>query len=140
MVKLDATRNYYADLGVPANADENDIRKAFRQLALKCHPDRNPGREQEFVAKFQQIQAAHYVLSDPTQRAKYDNERRKYRSLNIPPYNPNTPRTRPPPPPRAAQTNYPGASYYNRPPPPRPQPAQQRPPPPQHHTTFTNGA
>ena len=56
-----------------------DVRKAFRQLALKYHPDRNPGRETEVVTKFQQIQAAHEVLSDPSQRLKYDNERKKYR-------------------------------------------------------------
>lgn len=143
MVKADATRNYYADLGVSANADDNEIRKAFRQLALKCHPDRNPGREQESVAKFQQIQAAHEILSDPLQRAKYDSERRKYRNLNIPPYNPNTPRSRPPPPPRNAYTSTPSGSYYRAPPPKppqAPQPPPQRPPPPQRHPTFASGA
>lgn len=144
MVQADATRNYYLDLGVPANAEENDIRKAFRQLALKYHPDRNPGRESEFVQKFQQIQAAHEILSDPTQRAKYDQERRKYSGLNIPPYNPSTPRTRPPPPsrPSYAYKTTPSGSYYRAPPPKAtPQPPPQRPPPPQHHhSTYVNGA
>jgi curved DNA-binding protein CbpA len=140
MAKADASRNYYQDLGIAANADENEIRKAFRQLALKYHPDRNPGRETEFVVKFQQIQAAHEVLSDPAQRIKYDNERRKFRALNIPPYNPGTPRNRPPPPPRNAYTTTtPSGSYYRAPPPKAPPPAQ-RPPPPQHHTTYSNGA
>lgn len=43
--------------------------------ALKYHPDRNPGKELEFIAKFQAIQAAHEILSDPQQRLKYDTER-----------------------------------------------------------------
>ncbi|KAF2628697.1 hypothetical protein BU25DRAFT_30694 [Macroventuria anomochaeta] len=139
MVKADATRNYYADLKVAANASENEIRKAFRTLALQYHPDRNPGHEAEFVVKFQEIQAAHEVLCDPTQRQKYDNERRKYRSLNIPTNTPNTPRARPPPPPRNTYTTTtPSGSYY-RPPPPKPQPQPQRPPPPQHHQTYNSG-
>lgn len=152
MAKIDATRNYYADLSVSANASENDIRKAFRKLALECHPDRNPGREQEYVAKFQQIQAAHEVLSDPLQRAKYDQERKKYRNLHIPPYNPNTPRARPPPPPRNAYTSGPtGGQYYRaappKPPPPQPaprfspaSPSPRPPPPPQQYSAYTSGA
>ncbi|KAF2465534.1 uncharacterized protein BDR25DRAFT_360476 [Lindgomyces ingoldianus] len=141
MVKPDPARNYYADLEISANADENEIRKAFRQLALKFHPDRNPGREAEFVTKFQQIQAAHEVLSDPQLRLKYDNERRKYRNLHIPSYNPNSPRTRPPPPPRNAYTTTTSSGSYYRPPPPNPsKPPPQHPPPPQHHTTFSSGA
>jgi curved DNA-binding protein CbpA len=43
--------------------------------ALKYHPDRNPGREAEFNAKFQAIQAANEILSDPQQRLKYDTDR-----------------------------------------------------------------
>ncbi|KAL1600379.1 hypothetical protein SLS60_006764 [Paraconiothyrium brasiliense] len=142
MAKIDATRNYYADLSIPATASDNDIRKSFRKLALECHPDRHPGQEQEWVAKFQQIQAAHEVLSDPHQRAKYDAERKKFRNLNIPPYHPpNTPRSRPPPPPRNTYTSTPNGGQYYRPPPPRPQPqpGPQRPAP-QHHNTYANGA
>ena len=140
MVKADPSRNYYADLKISANATENEIRKAFRTLALQYHPDRNPGRESEFVIKFQEIQAAHEILTDATQRAKYDAERRKFRNLNISTNTPNTPRTRPPPPPRNAYTTTtPSGSYY-RAPPPKPTTQQQRPPPPQHHSTFTTGA
>ncbi|KAH7083390.1 hypothetical protein BKA63DRAFT_152134 [Paraphoma chrysanthemicola] len=139
MVKADPTRNYYADLKVSANASESEIRKAFRGLALQYHPDRNPGRETECVSKFQEIQAAHEVLCDQTQRAKYDAERRKYRNQNIPTNTPNTPRTRPPPPPRNAYTTTtPSGSYY-RAPPPKP-PPQTRPPPPQHYASYANGS
>ncbi|EMD93252.1 hypothetical protein COCC4DRAFT_59120 [Bipolaris maydis ATCC 48331] len=138
MVKADPTRNYYADLKVSATATENEIRKAFRTLALQYHPDRNPGREAEFVVRFQEIQAAHEILCDPTQRAKYDAERRKYRNASASANTPNTPRTRPPPAQRNTYTTTtPNGSYY-RAPPPRPQ--AQRPPPPQHQNSYTTGA
>ncbi|UKZ60385.1 uncharacterized protein TrAtP1_001666 [Trichoderma atroviride] len=65
-------RNYYADLELPMTADVTEIKKQFRKLALKYHPDRNPGREQEVNSQFQIIQAAHEVLSDPEAKAKYD--------------------------------------------------------------------
>ncbi|KAH6633356.1 hypothetical protein C7974DRAFT_169975 [Boeremia exigua] len=141
MVKADASRNYYADLKVAPTASENEVRKAFRSLALQYHPDRNPGHEADFVVKFQEIQAAHEVLCDPTLRLKYDNERKKYRHLNIPTNTPNTPRARPPPPPRNAHTTTtPSGSYYRAPPPkPQPQPQPQRPPPPQHYQTYNAG-
>ncbi|KAK2591808.1 hypothetical protein QQS21_010509 [Conoideocrella luteorostrata] len=67
-----AQRDYYADLELPRDADINDIKRQFRKLALKYHPDRNPGREQEVNAQFQIIQAANEVLSDQSQKAKYD--------------------------------------------------------------------
>ncbi|OBT91691.2 hypothetical protein VE01_10245 [Pseudogymnoascus verrucosus] len=72
MVKADLTRDYYGDLEIAPNATEIEIKKQFRSLALKYHPDRNPGRELEVNAKFQTIQSAHEVLTDPEQRAKYD--------------------------------------------------------------------
>jgi curved DNA-binding protein CbpA len=140
MAKADPTRNYYADLKVPANASENEIRKAFRALALQYHPDRNPGRETEFVVKFQEIQAAHEILCDELQRAKYDAERRKYRSQHIPSNTPNTPRARPPPPPRNAYTTTTQGGSYYRPPPPKPSPQQPRPPPPQQYASYASGA
>ncbi|PHH90471.1 hypothetical protein CDD83_3566 [Cordyceps sp. RAO-2017] len=67
-----ATRDYYADLELPPTADIQEVKKQFRKLALKYHPDRNPGRELEVNSKFQVIQSAHEVLSDPQQKAKYD--------------------------------------------------------------------
>jgi curved DNA-binding protein CbpA len=136
MVKVDPTRNYYADLNVSANASENEIRKAFRALALQFHPDRNPGRETQVVVKFQEIQAANEILSDQALRAKYDAERRKYRGVNN---TPNTPRTRPPPPPRNTHTTSTTNGSYYRAPPPKPA-AQPRPPPPQQYASYTSGA
>ncbi|GAB1208693.1 hypothetical protein APSETT445_007444 [Aspergillus pseudonomiae] len=66
---LDVRRDYYADLGLTPSADAEDIKKQFRKL------DRNPGKEVEFISKFQAIQAANEVLSDPQQRLRYDTDR-----------------------------------------------------------------
>ncbi|KAF2480122.1 hypothetical protein BDY17DRAFT_303261 [Neohortaea acidophila] len=77
MVKPDVKHNYYADLELPVNATCDDIRKAYRKLALQYHPDRNSGRESEVVAKFQAIQAASEVLLDPGTKERYDSDRRK---------------------------------------------------------------
>lgn len=63
-------KDLYAVLGVPRNADEDAIKKAFRKLAAKYHPDRNPGKENE--ARFKELNRAHEVLSDRTKRALYD--------------------------------------------------------------------
>ncbi|CAM1511447.1 Fc.00g089600.m01.CDS01 [Cosmosporella sp. VM-42] len=72
-------RDYYADLELPPTADVQEIKKQFRKLALKYHPDRNPGRETEVNSKFQVIQSAHEVLTDPEQKAKYDATRTRSR-------------------------------------------------------------
>ncbi|KAK4939089.1 hypothetical protein LTR10_020575 [Elasticomyces elasticus] len=75
MVKADVKRDYYADLDLPPTADTEDIKKQFRHLAKQYHPDRNPGHEVEVVPKFQAVQAAHEILSDPVQKSKYDTAR-----------------------------------------------------------------
>src|SRR5215204_7432327 len=64
-------KDYYATLGVPRNASEDDIKKAFRKLARKYHPDvaKDKKRSEE---KFKEINEAYEVLSDPTKRKKYD--------------------------------------------------------------------
>ncbi|KAF1825638.1 heat shock protein DnaJ, partial [Dissoconium aciculare CBS 342.82] len=72
MVKPDVKHNYYADLELPTTASVDDIRKAYRKLALQYHPDRNAGKEAEVVPRFQAIQAANEVLCDPTTKAQYD--------------------------------------------------------------------
>lgn len=63
--------DYYKVLGVDKNASENDIKKAYRKLARKLHPDLNPN-DKEANKKFQQINEANEVLSDPEKRQKYD--------------------------------------------------------------------
>ncbi|KAI0387669.1 hypothetical protein F5Y04DRAFT_9420 [Hypomontagnella monticulosa] len=80
MPKWDKTRDYYADLELSSNASSEEIRKQFRKLALKYHPDRNPGRESEVNPKFQIIQSAHEILVDDTLRKQYDDARRNYSS------------------------------------------------------------
>ncbi len=63
-------RDYYETLGVPRNADQKAIKDAFRQLALKYHPDRN--KEPGASDRFKEIAEAYAVLSDPEKRASYD--------------------------------------------------------------------
>ncbi|MCZ6529450.1 MAG: DnaJ domain-containing protein [Chloroflexi bacterium] len=64
--------DYYAILGVPRNASEEDIRRAYREAALRLHPDKNEGPEA--VELFLQINRAYELLSDADQRAAYDQE------------------------------------------------------------------
>jgi len=66
-----AKRDYYEILGVPRNATQEEIKKAYRQMALKYHPDRNPGNK-EAEEKFKEAAEAYEVLSDPEKRKKYD--------------------------------------------------------------------
>ncbi len=66
-----AKRDYYEILGVSKNASDDEIKKAYRKLAIKYHPDKNPG-DKEAEAKFKEINEAHDVLSDKQKRARYD--------------------------------------------------------------------
>jgi curved DNA-binding protein CbpA len=96
MPKADPHHNYYADLEVSEKADTEEIKRAYRKLgkshpqlalfvatsntaiaARLWHPDRNPGKENEVISKFQLIQTAQEILTDPELRNKYDNDRRK---------------------------------------------------------------
>jgi curved DNA-binding protein len=64
-------KDYYKTLGVERNASDDDIRKAYRKLAMKYHPDRNPN-DKEAEERFKEINEAYQVLSDATKRAHYD--------------------------------------------------------------------
>ena len=64
-------KDFYAILGVPSDADEATIKKTYRKLARKLHPDQNAG-DAAAEAKFKEIGEAYSVLSDPEQRQQYD--------------------------------------------------------------------
>jgi molecular chaperone DnaJ len=64
-------KDYYQILGVPRDADEKEIKAAYRKLARKYHPDVNPG-DKVAEEKFKEINEAYQVLSDPEKRAAYD--------------------------------------------------------------------
>ena len=64
-------KDYYAILGVPRNATDEEIKKAYRRLALQYHPDRNPGNK-EAEEKFKEITEAYSVLIDKEKRVIYD--------------------------------------------------------------------
>jgi molecular chaperone DnaJ len=66
-----AKRDYYEVLGVGREASAEDIKRAYRRMALKCHPDKNPG-DKEAEKKFKECAEAYEVLWDPEKRARYD--------------------------------------------------------------------
>ena len=66
-----AKRDYYTVLGVNRDASDDDIKKAYRKLAMKHHPDRNPD-DKASEEKFKEAKEAYEVLSDPKKRAAYD--------------------------------------------------------------------
>jgi len=65
-------QDYYQTLGVDKNATPQQIKKAYRKLAMKWHPDKNPNNKSEAEAKFKEIGEAYSVLSDEAKRKKYD--------------------------------------------------------------------
>jgi DnaJ-class molecular chaperone len=65
-------KDYYQTLGVPDNASQEDIKRAFRKLAFKYHPDTNPGNEKQAEEKFKEINEAYGVLGDKDKRQQYD--------------------------------------------------------------------
>lgn len=70
-LKKSKRKDYYKLLGVEKDAGENEIKKAYRKLAIVHHPDKNPGDEAA-AEKFKEIGEAYECLSDPQKRARYD--------------------------------------------------------------------
>jgi len=66
-----AKRDYYEVLGVSKNASADEIKRAYRRMAIKCHPDKNPN-DKEAETKFKECAEAYEVLSDPEKRQRYD--------------------------------------------------------------------
>jgi curved DNA-binding protein len=66
-----AAKDYYQILGLGKDVSLEDVKRAFRKLAIECHPDKNPGSS-EAEEKFKEINEAYAVLSDPEKRAHYD--------------------------------------------------------------------
>ena len=65
-------KDYYEVLGVEKNATDEEIKKAYRKMAKKYHPDANPDNKQEAEAKFKEVNEAYETLSDSQKRQMYD--------------------------------------------------------------------
>lgn len=69
-------KNYYEVLGVAETSSQDDIKKAYRKLAVQFHPDKNPTNKKAAETRFKEISEAYYVLSDVSRRTQYDQTRR----------------------------------------------------------------
>ncbi|CAL1394114.1 unnamed protein product [Linum trigynum] len=79
--------DYYKILQVDRSASDDDLKKAYRKLAMKWHPDKNPNNKKDAEAKFKQISEAYEVLSDPQKRAVYDQYGEEGLKGQVPPPN-----------------------------------------------------
>ena len=73
-----SNKDYYKTLGVSEGASQDEIKKIYRNLAMKYHPDRNPERREEAEKRFKEMSEAFYVLGDEKRRAEYDAYRKGY--------------------------------------------------------------
>jgi len=71
-----AQKDYYKILGVSKNASASEIKKVYRKLAVKYHPDKNPGNRSQAEEKFKEISEAYYVLGDAKRKEEYDTFRK----------------------------------------------------------------
>ncbi|ONK62508.1 uncharacterized protein A4U43_C07F4660 [Asparagus officinalis] len=78
--------DYYKLLQVHRSASDDDLKKSYRKLAMKWHPDKNPNNKKEAEAKFKQISEAYDVLSDPDKRAIYDQYGEEGLKGEVPPH------------------------------------------------------
>src|SRR5918992_3787843 len=69
------TKDYYAVLGVPASASQDEIKKQYRKLAAKLHPDKNPN-DPKAADRFKEVTEAYHVIGDADKRKQYDDMRR----------------------------------------------------------------
>ena len=72
LIKSEKQEDYYEILGIKKDATEDEIKKAYRKLALKWHPDKNPNNREEAEEHFKKINEAYSVLSDKNKRNQYD--------------------------------------------------------------------
>jgi curved DNA-binding protein CbpA len=86
--------DYYAVLETPLDSSAEDIKKAYRRMAQRWHPDRNPGADT--VSRMQEINEAYLLLNDPEARARYDTEYLRYQQFRASRASQARPRPEPP--------------------------------------------
>jgi DnaJ-class molecular chaperone len=96
-------KDFYAILGVSRSANESELKKSYRKLAMKWHPDKNPNNVETAQAKFQEISEAYAVLSDPQKRQLYDQYGEDGVRFGGPP---------PPPPPSGGCNSFGGTQFH----------------------------